>query len=178
MGHNQALFHVPARRAVFGAAVSKYVLPLELVKGRGATGPAPGEAVDDGDNVHCEVEVSGLAAAVWWVGQRLALQAGGQAGCSAAESDRQMEQAVSIGVVNGMELPMSGRQAIVEPCSSSTSHSVYLWQGYISNADYSGKRTQMVLFINGRSGGWVRAGVDRRVDRRVDRWTGGWARQP
>lgn len=27
-------------------------------------------------------------------------------------------------------------------------------QGYISNGDYSGKKTQMVLFINGRSGGW------------------------
>ena len=26
------------------------------------------------------------------------------------------------------------------------------WQGYISTADYEGKKTQLVLFINGRSG--------------------------
>ncbi|KAL4433570.1 hypothetical protein ABPG75_000011 [Micractinium tetrahymenae] len=64
-------------RAVFGAAVSKHVLPLELTCGDGAAGAGPGEAADAG--VHCEVE------------------------------------------------------------------------GYISNADFSGKRTQMVLFINGRS---------------------------
>ncbi|PSC68750.1 DNA mismatch repair MLH1 [Micractinium conductrix] len=58
-------------RVVFGAAVSKSVLPLDVVCGSGAEG--------GGDGVHCEVE------------------------------------------------------------------------GYISSADYSGKKTHMVLFINGRS---------------------------
>ncbi|PSC74702.1 DNA mismatch repair Mlh1 [Micractinium conductrix] len=58
-------------RVVFGAAVSKSVLPLDVVCGSGAEG--------SGDGVHCEVE------------------------------------------------------------------------GYISSADYSGKKTHMVLFINGRS---------------------------
>ncbi|PRW20651.1 DNA mismatch repair Mlh1 isoform X1 [Chlorella sorokiniana] len=59
-------------RAVFGAAVSKHVVPFELARGSGAAGGAA-------DELHCEVE------------------------------------------------------------------------GYISTADYEGKKTQLVLFINGRS---------------------------
>ncbi|KAI3434419.1 hypothetical protein D9Q98_002497 [Chlorella vulgaris] len=75
-------------RAVFGAAVAKNVLPLELMKGGGAAGPCPtggsggcGEFSGGGDDggVHCEVE------------------------------------------------------------------------GFVSNADYCGKKTQLVLFINGRA---------------------------
>ncbi|KAL4439671.1 hypothetical protein ABPG75_002672 [Micractinium tetrahymenae] len=79
-GEARSDLHTPAGasrldniRAVFGAAVSKHVLPLELTCGDGAAGAGPGEVADAG---------------VHW---------------------------------------------------------------YISNADFSGKRTQMVLFINGRS---------------------------
>lgn len=43
--------------AVFGAAVSKNLLSLELVKGAGAAGAAPGAGAGSSDEVHCEVEV-------------------------------------------------------------------------------------------------------------------------
>jgi hypothetical protein len=56
---------------VFGAAVAKNVLPLDLVKGGGAAGPGTGgsggcgEFSGGGDDggVHCEVEVSSGSAA-------------------------------------------------------------------------------------------------------------------
>lgn len=44
----------PFRRAVFGAAVAKNVVPFELTRGGGAAGGAS-------DDLHCEVEVSDVA---------------------------------------------------------------------------------------------------------------------
>lgn len=70
------------RRAVFGAAVAKNVLPLDLVKGGGAAGPCPtggsgrgGEFSGGGDDggVHCEVEVSRGSAAAHHAAQALYL---------------------------------------------------------------------------------------------------------
>ena len=113
-----------SHRAVYGAAVAKNVMPLQLVKGCGAACPAMGSASSE-EEVHCEVEVGAAAA--------LLLPPPTQPSPHCVQSQ--------VFRVYGQPL-FHYFTAIIAPAP----------QGFVSNAEYSGKKTQVVLFINGRAG--------------------------